>query len=113
MTHCYCASMLKFQTRFQKYDRVSSVTAELTLTGPGLDGDGALVRREGVVEQVDFTVHLCIYDHGVHYGAVTVHQQIMGAVLHGCYYSAQARDNSRVRKWVSQKWITGNGLGFG
>lgn len=58
-------------------------SALLTAFGPGLDGDRTLVRSEGVVEQVDLAVHHCGDDHVVPHCAVTVHQQVTGAVLHG------------------------------
>lgn len=66
-----------------------------------MDRDGTLIRSKGVVEQVDFTVHLGVYDHTVLHCAVTVRQQIMGAVLHGCYYTTQVRDDRWVR-WTSR-----------
>lgn len=65
--------------------------AELTINGPGLDGDGTLVGSEGEVEQVDFTVDLGVDDHGVLHGAVRVRQQIVGAVLHVRHYSTTQR----------------------
>lgn len=75
----------------------------LTMSGPALDGDRALISSKGIVEQVHFTVHPCIYDHGVFHSAITVHQQVMGAVLHGCLYPTKVRDNKCIRR-MSRSW---------
>ena len=64
--------------------------------GPGLDCDRARVSSEGVVKQVDLTVHLRVYDHRVPHCAVTERHQITGAVLHGCHYPTQVRDDTHV-----------------
>lgn len=71
---------------------------ELTIQGPGLDGDRAFVRSKGEVEQVDLTVHLGVYDDIVLQRAVTERQQITGAVLHGCYYATRVRQMMDVKK---------------
>lgn len=75
-------------------------SALLTVIGPGLDGDGTLVSSEGVVEHVDLAVHRCADDHIVLHCAVTGHQQVTGAVLHG------RLDPRRAAK-ESFNWTTG------
>lgn len=61
-----------------------------TVGGPGLDGDGTHIGSEGVVEQVDLAVDRRAEDDGVAHRAVTVHQQVTGAVLHGRVDPTQA-----------------------
>lgn len=62
-----------------------TVSHDLTVFGPGLDGHRTVVKGERVVKQVDLAVDLCVYDDTVLDGAVPVHQQVLGAVLHvGC-----------------------------
>lgn len=79
--------------------------AELTIFGSHLDRDRAFITSKGLVEKVDFTGHLCIYDHIMLHCAITVYQQITGGVLHSCCYSAQVRDNRCVRWRPSSQWI--------
>lgn len=74
------------------------------MSGPALDGDRALISSKRIVEQVHFTVHLCVYDHRVPHSAITVHHQVMGAVLHGCVYPTMVRDNNCVRRMSTSWW---------
>lgn len=78
--------------------------AELTPPRPALDGNGTFIAGEGIVEQVDFTDHLCVYDHTVDHCAFTVCQQIRGAVRHFCCYSGNKGEKPHSCE-INMKWI--------
>lgn len=64
-----------------QYYNATKWRPELTIKRPALNSDRTRIRTKGIVEQVDFTIHLCIYDHAVHYGAIAVYQQVRRGVL--------------------------------
>lgn len=80
----------------------------LTVIGPGLDRHGALVKSKRVVKQVDLAVDRCVDDDVVLDGAVAVHQQVLGAVLHGGCDAVRVRVETPVRwgKTGRVTWLT-------
>lgn len=77
----------------------------LTVVGPGLDRHGTLVKSERVVKEVDLAVDLCVDDDVVLDGAVAVHQQVLGAVLHGGFDAVGVRVGTPVR-WGKSGRVT-------
>lgn len=63
---------------------------DLTVFGPDLDGHRTGIKGERVVKQVDLAVDRGLDDDAVLDGAVPVHQQVLGAVLHFGCEAAQA-----------------------
>lgn len=94
---------------YSKHPEHTVWCAELTLVGPGLDCDWTFISGEGIVKQVDLTVHLSIDDHRVSHCAVVEHQQIIGAVLHRCCYPERNRRQRMLQINLSMRWIRAGG----